>query len=247
MRDFMQPDRIVVGAFDDADGDARRRRCTRGIDAPVVRTDVNSAEMIKLAANAFLTTRDQLHQRDRERLRAGRRRRRRASREGVGLDQRLGPHFLRAGVGYGGSCFPKDSLALKQLAGELGLPLPAAVGRDRGQRAPEAARGREAAEAPRQACAARRSRCSGSRSSPAPTTCARRRASCSRRGCSPRAPRCARGIRSPTPPSCSRRDASATTPLEAVARRRRRRDRHRVAGARGARVARRSARRCARR
>jgi len=118
VRDFLEPDRIVVGAFDEADGDAVEALHT-GIDAPIVRADVNSAEMIKLAANAFLVTRisfineianvcelvgaDVL-----------------TVAEGVGLDHRLGPHFLRAGAGWGGSCFPKDSLALKQLAANSG-------------------------------------------------------------------------------------------------------------------------------
>jgi UDPglucose 6-dehydrogenase len=118
VRDFLQPDRIVVGAFEEEDGDAVEA-LHAGIDAPVVRTDVNSAEMIKLAANAFLVTRisfineianvcelvgaDVLH-----------------VAEGIGLDHRLGPHFLRAGLGWGGSCFPKDSLALKQLAANSG-------------------------------------------------------------------------------------------------------------------------------
>ena len=56
VRDFMEPDRIVVGAFDVEDGDAVEA-LHAGIDAPVVRADVNSAEMIKLTANAFLVTR----------------------------------------------------------------------------------------------------------------------------------------------------------------------------------------------
>jgi UDPglucose 6-dehydrogenase len=118
VRDFMQPDRVVVGAYDEQDGDAVEA-LHAGIDAPVVRTDVNSAEMIKLAANAFLMTRVsfineianvcELVGADVKSVA-----------EGVGLDRRLGPHFLRAGVGYGGSCFPKDSLALKQLAANSG-------------------------------------------------------------------------------------------------------------------------------
>src|SRR5436190_10685471 len=118
VRDFMEPDRVVIGAFDDADGDAVEA-LHAGIDAPVVRADVNSAEMIKLAANAFLMTRVsfineianvcELVGADVKSVS-----------EGVGLDRRLGPHFLRAGVGYGGSCFPKDSLALKQLAANSG-------------------------------------------------------------------------------------------------------------------------------
>jgi UDPglucose 6-dehydrogenase len=118
VRDFMEPDRVVIGAFDDADGDAVEA-LHAGIDAPVVRADVNSAEMIKLTANAFLVTRIsfineianvcELVGADVTSVA-----------EGIGLDHRLGPHFLRAGIGWGGSCFPKDSLALKQLAANSG-------------------------------------------------------------------------------------------------------------------------------
>jgi UDPglucose 6-dehydrogenase len=118
VRDFMHPDRIVIGAFDTSDGDAVAA-LHAGIEAPVVRADVSSAEMIKLAANAFLMTRVsfineianvcELVGADVQSVA-----------EGIGLDRRLGPHFLRAGIGYGGSCFPKDSLALKQLAANSG-------------------------------------------------------------------------------------------------------------------------------
>ena len=118
VRDFMAPDRIVVGAYDEADGDAVAA-LYEGIDAPVVRSDVNSAEMIKLAANAFLMTRisfineiaNVCEATGADVVSVA---------EGIGLDRRLGPHFLRAGIGYGGSCFPKDSLALKQLASNSG-------------------------------------------------------------------------------------------------------------------------------
>jgi len=118
VNDFMGPDRIVVGAFDEADGDAVTRLYD-GIDAPIVRADVNSAEMIKLAANAFLMTRisfineiaNVCEATGADVVSVA---------EGIGLDKRLGPHFLRAGIGYGGSCFPKDSLALKQLASNSG-------------------------------------------------------------------------------------------------------------------------------
>jgi UDPglucose 6-dehydrogenase len=118
VRDFMEPDRIVIGAFDEADGDAVTRLYD-GIDAPIVRADVNSAEMIKLAANAFLMTRisfineiaNVCEATGADVVSVA---------EGIGLDKRLGPHFLRAGIGYGGSCFPKDSLALKQLASNSG-------------------------------------------------------------------------------------------------------------------------------
>jgi UDPglucose 6-dehydrogenase len=118
VRDFLEPDRIVIGAFDEEDGDAVEA-LHAGIDAPVVRADVNSAEMIKLAANAFLVTRIsfineianvcELVGADVQHVA-----------KGIGLDHRLGPHFLRAGIGWGGSCFPKDSLALKQLAANSG-------------------------------------------------------------------------------------------------------------------------------
>src|SRR3954452_21104941 len=118
VRDFMKPDRVVVGAFADADGD-RLASLYAGLGAPVVRADVNSAEMVKLAANAFLATRIsfineianvcEVTGADVAKVA-----------EGVGLDHRLGPHFLRPGIGYGGSCFPKDSLALKQLASNSG-------------------------------------------------------------------------------------------------------------------------------
>jgi UDPglucose 6-dehydrogenase len=118
VRDFMSPDRIVVGAFEAEDGDAVAQLYA-AIDAPLVRCDVNSAEMIKLAANAFLMTRisfineiaNVCEATGADVVKVA---------EGVGLDSRLGPHFLRAGIGYGGSCFPKDSLALKQLASNSG-------------------------------------------------------------------------------------------------------------------------------
>ena len=118
VRDFMEPDRIVVGAFDDADGDAVEA-LHRGIEAPVVRSDVASAEMIKLAANAALMTRisfineiaNVCEATGADVVKVA---------EGIGHDRRIGKSFLRAGVGFGGSCFPKDSLALKQLAANSG-------------------------------------------------------------------------------------------------------------------------------
>ena len=118
IRDFMQPDRVVVGAFDEADGLAVSALYD-GLETEIVRTDVHSAEMIKLASNAFLATRIsfineianvcEVTGADVEEVARG-----------MGLDRRIGPHFLRAGIGYGGSCFPKDVSALKQLAGNSG-------------------------------------------------------------------------------------------------------------------------------
>jgi len=118
VRDFMNPDRIVVGAFAEEDA-AAVESLYSGIDAPAVRTDVASAEMIKLAANAFLMTRISFINEIANVCEAVGADVVEVAR-GVGLDHRLGPHFLRAGIGYGGSCFPKDSLALKQLASNSG-------------------------------------------------------------------------------------------------------------------------------
>ena len=108
----------MVGAFAAEDADAVAELYD-AIEAPIVRTDVNSAEMIKLAANAFLMTRisfiDEIanvcEATGADVV---------AVAEGVGLDRRLGRTSWRAGIGYGGSCFPKDSLALKQLASNSG-------------------------------------------------------------------------------------------------------------------------------
>jgi UDPglucose 6-dehydrogenase len=118
VRDFMEPDRIVIGAFEEEDG-AVVEALYSGIESPVVRTDVASAEMIKLAANAFLMTRISFINEIANVCEAVGADVVEVAR-GVGLDSRLGPHFLRAGIGYGGSCFPKDSLALKQLASNSG-------------------------------------------------------------------------------------------------------------------------------
>ncbi len=120
VEDFMHPDRVVVGADhgdeEAADAVAAAYEPLRG---EIVRTDVASAEMIKLASNAFLATKisfvneianvcEEVGADVGEVAR------------GMGLDQRIGPAFLRAGIGYGGSCFPKDVSALKMLAGNTG-------------------------------------------------------------------------------------------------------------------------------
>ena len=118
IKDFMEPDRIVIGAFDSADADAVEE-LHAGIDAPIVRADVASAEMTKLAANAALMTRisfineiaNVCEATGADVVKVA---------EGIGYDRRIGKSFLRAGVGFGGSCFPKDSLALKQLAANSG-------------------------------------------------------------------------------------------------------------------------------
>jgi UDPglucose 6-dehydrogenase len=118
VRDFMEPDRVVVGAYAEADAEIVAA-LYEPLGAPIVRTDVASAEMIKLAANAFLMTRisfineiaNVCEATGADVVQVA---------EGIGLDHRLGPHFLRAGIGWGGSCFPKDGVALKQLASNSG-------------------------------------------------------------------------------------------------------------------------------
>ncbi len=116
--DFMRPDRIVIGARDDRSVkvmlDVFRR-----IKGEKLVTSVESAELIKYASNAFLATKisfineiAQLCERaggDIEEVAYG-----------VGLDPRIGPRFLQAGIGWGGSCFPKDVRALDQIGGVHG-------------------------------------------------------------------------------------------------------------------------------
>ncbi len=120
IEDFMHPDRVVVGA------DAGSEEPADAVEAlyeplggEMVRTDVASAEMIKLASNAFLATKisfineiaNVCEQTGADVTEVAR---------GMGLDERIGASFLRAGIGFGGSCFPKDVNALKQLAGNSG-------------------------------------------------------------------------------------------------------------------------------
>jgi UDPglucose 6-dehydrogenase len=114
IHDFMRPDRIVIGSDDKKAGDLVETAYS-GLNAPIVRTGLTAAEMVKYASNAFLATKISF------------------SNEignickklsidvyevmnGVGLDHRINPHFLNAGVGFGGSCFPKDVSALIHLA-----------------------------------------------------------------------------------------------------------------------------------
>jgi UDPglucose 6-dehydrogenase len=118
LQDFLEPDRVVVGDDGSWAGDAVVD-LYKPLDAPVVRTDIASAEMVKLAANAFLATKisfineiaNVCEETGADVLEVAR---------GMGLDQRIGKHFLKPGIGFGGSCFPKDVSALKQLAGNSG-------------------------------------------------------------------------------------------------------------------------------
>lgn len=125
--DFLQPDRVVIGDDGDWAGDAvadlYRPLLTaeHGGDGSgeLVRMDIASAEMVKLASNAFLATKisfineiaNVCEETGADVLEVA---------KGMGLDDRIGPKFLKPGIGFGGSCFPKDVSALKQLAGNSG-------------------------------------------------------------------------------------------------------------------------------
>jgi UDPglucose 6-dehydrogenase len=118
IRDFLHPDRVVIGSFDELAGDRVAALYDR-LGAPIVRTDVATAEMIKYASNAFLATKISFINEianvcDETGADVGK------VAEGMGHDRRIGPHFLRAGIGYSGNCLPKDVAALKQLAGNSG-------------------------------------------------------------------------------------------------------------------------------
>ncbi len=118
VKDFLEPDRVVVGDDGDWAGDAVVA-LYEPLGAPLVRTDIRSAEMVKLASNAFLATKisfineiaNVCEETGADVVEVAR---------GMGLDDRIGPKFLQAGIGFGGSCFPKDVTALKQLAGNSG-------------------------------------------------------------------------------------------------------------------------------
>jgi UDPglucose 6-dehydrogenase len=125
MEDFRRPTRIVIGT---ADGSETRaavmlRRLYAGFDAPVIVTDYATAEMIKNAANAFLATKlsfvneiadlSEAYGADLARVV-----------EGMGLDPRIGATYLRAGIGFGGSCLPKELANLVRLGQRRGLSMP---------------------------------------------------------------------------------------------------------------------------
>jgi UDPglucose 6-dehydrogenase len=120
VEDFMHPDRVVIGSDP---GDEAAAEAVAALYEPlggeILRTDVASAEMIKLASNAFLATKISFINEianvcEEVGADVGQVAR------GMGLDERIGSSFLRPGIGYGGSCFPKDVSALKMLAGNTG-------------------------------------------------------------------------------------------------------------------------------
>jgi len=116
LKDFLEPDRIVIGVEDEIAKKIMSEIYSK-INAPKVITDIRSAEMIKYAANAFLAMKISFINEIAnicERIGADVKK----VAEGIGLDKRIGPYFLNAGVGYGGSCFPKDIDGLLMIAND---------------------------------------------------------------------------------------------------------------------------------
>jgi UDPglucose 6-dehydrogenase len=114
INDFMHPDRIVLGSLD-AEAAAQVAQLYLSLRAPIMITDLRTAEMIKYASNAFLATRVSFINEIAsicEALGADVK----EVAVGMGYDKRIGPDFLDAGIGYGGSCFPKDVQALAHMA-----------------------------------------------------------------------------------------------------------------------------------
>ncbi|GGC84997.1 UDP-glucose 6-dehydrogenase YwqF [Thalassobacillus devorans] len=117
IKDSFEGDRIVIGA-DSSEASAIIEKINQPFGVPVFRTDVRSAEMIKYASNAFLATKISFINEisnicDRVEANVE------DVAKGMGMDKRIGPDFLKAGLGYGGSCFPKDTKALIQIAGNV--------------------------------------------------------------------------------------------------------------------------------
>ncbi len=118
--DLMKPDRVVVGSNSDRALNLMRK-IYEPFMAPIIVTDVNSAELIKHAANSFLALKIsyanalsaicEASGADIEKVV-----------DGIGSDKRIGRHFLNAGLGYGGSCFPKDIAAFIAIADQIGRP-----------------------------------------------------------------------------------------------------------------------------
>jgi UDPglucose 6-dehydrogenase len=118
LQDFMNPDRTVLGSLD-PDAAEQVAQLHLPLRAPIVVTDLRTAEMIKYASNAFLATKISFINEIANICEALGADVKEVS-IGMGLDKRIGSYFLDAGVGYGGSCFPKDVLALKHMATEKG-------------------------------------------------------------------------------------------------------------------------------
>src|SRR6187549_3082927 len=120
----MKPDRVVVGASDAEAAELMKEIYAplHSLEIPFVVTNVESSELIKYAANGFLATKISFINEIAvlcERLGADVQ----DVARGIGLDGRISPEFLNAGPGYGGSCFPKDTLALVRTARDAGSPV----------------------------------------------------------------------------------------------------------------------------
>lgn len=116
--DFLKPDRIVIGAREPEAG-RKVAALYKKLDVPIMETNIPTAEMIKYASNAFLATKISFINEIAnvcEEIGADVK----VVSRGMGYDHRIGEHFLNAGIGFGGSCFPKDVAALKQIAGNSG-------------------------------------------------------------------------------------------------------------------------------
>lgn len=121
INDFLYPDRIIIGS-NDSKAAKQIAELYKILNCPVLITDLESAEMIKYASNAFLATKISFinaianicENVDADVLLVA---------EGMGLDKRIGNKFLNAGIGYGGSCFPKDTIALIKIAEKAGVDL----------------------------------------------------------------------------------------------------------------------------
>ncbi len=122
--DFMRPDRVVIGADSDLAREVMRRlyRPLYLIETPIVFTSIETAELIKYAANTFLATKITFINEIADLCEKVGANVNDVAR-GIGLDGRIGRKFLHAGPGYGGSCFPKDTLALVKTAQDCGAPL----------------------------------------------------------------------------------------------------------------------------
>jgi UDPglucose 6-dehydrogenase len=124
IQDFMRPDRVVIGAESDRARDVMRAlyRPLNLIETPLVFTTVETAELIKYAANSFLATKISFINEIADLCEAVGADVQDVA-KGIGLDGRIGRKFLHAGPGYGGSCFPKDCVALVRTAQEAGSPM----------------------------------------------------------------------------------------------------------------------------
>src|ERR1700745_1181165 len=118
--DLMRPDRIVIGANSDP-ALALMRKIYEPFMAPVMVTDINSAELIKHAANSFLALKISYINAVSAICEASGADVQKVA-DGIGMDHRIGRSFLNAGIGYGGSCFPKDIAAFITISEQLGVP-----------------------------------------------------------------------------------------------------------------------------